>query len=261
MLGKLLKYEIKATARWFLPLYAAILLMAGINRLLFSDPLTMNGPGLSFREIITGLSMITYVILIIGVMVITLVVCIIRFYKSLLGDEGYLMFTLPVETWKHILNKLLIAMLWSFSSGLIALLSIFIIIPGPELAEMRQAFAEFQNIFGTAGYFTIPLVTIASLVFGILEIYAAIALGHLFNKHKMLASFGMYIGINTISQFVLLLMMPAFANIMYKAYSEVEAITGPVNQALLMTCVLTALLSAGCYILTNTLLKKRLNLE
>lgn len=261
MLGKLLKYEIKATARWFLPLYAAILLMAAINRLLFSDPLAMEGPGFTFREMLAGLSVFAYVILIIGVMIITLVVCIIRFYKSLLGDEGYLMFTLPVKTWKHILSKLLIAMLWSFSSGLISFLSILIIIPAPELAEIRQAFAEFQLIFGTGGYFTIPLLMIVSLVFGVLEIYAAIALGQLFNKHKLLASFGMYIGINTVSQFVLMLAMPIFVNSMFRFDGNIESIVKPVNQTILLTGIITAILAAGCYILTNMLLKKKLNLE
>ena len=34
MLGKLMKYEIKATARLFLPLYAALLVFSLINRFL-----------------------------------------------------------------------------------------------------------------------------------------------------------------------------------------------------------------------------------
>lgn len=261
MLGKLMKYEIKATARWFLPLYAAILLMAAINRLLFTDPLTMEGPGLSFREMMTGLSMFTYVILIFGVMIATFVVCIIRFYKSLLGDEGYLMFTLPVKTWQHILNKLLIAMLWSLLSVLVAVLSICIIVPMAELAEIRKAFAEFGRVFGTGGYVIIPLLTVISLVLGILKIYLAIALGHLFNKHKLLASFGMYIGINTVSQFALMLIMPIFVNSMLNFNGEIEFLAKPINQSLLLTTVISAVLAAGCYVLTDVLLKKKLNLE
>ena len=119
-------------------MYAAILLFAGINKLQFTDPMIMDGPGFSFREIMSGLSIFIYGILFIGLMVITFVVCIIRFYKSLLGDEGYLMFTLPVETWKHIFNKLLIAMMWSVASGLFAILSILIMIPWSELAKMGE---------------------------------------------------------------------------------------------------------------------------
>lgn len=261
MLGKLMKYEIKATARWFLPLYAAIMLIAVISRLLFADPLVMESPNFSFRELMTGLSMLAYVILMIGVMIITLVVCIIRFYKSLLGDEGYLMFTLPVQIWKHILSKLLISVLWSFLSGLFALLSVFIIIPSLELAEIRQSFAEFEVIFGSWGYFIVPFLTIVSLVLGILQIYASIALGHLFNKHKLLASFGMYIGINTISQFFMMLALPFFVKAMFKFDGNIESLAPSVNATILVTGIIAAILAAGCYILTNTLLKKKLNLE
>ncbi|NLO37944.1 MAG: ABC transporter permease [Ruminiclostridium sp.] len=261
MLGKLMKYEIKATARWFLPMYAAILLFAGINKLQFTDPMIMDGPGFSFREIMSGLSIFIYGILFIGLMVITFVVCIIRFYKSLLGDEGYLMFTLPVETWKHIFNKLLIAMMWSVASGLFAILSILIMIPWSELAKMGEFFAELRLVFGIGGAFTVPLLTLVTLVFGVLQIYAAIALGHLSNKHKLLVSFACYIGINTVCQFFMMLAMPGFMNIMYTVNGEVENITGPVNQTMLMVIALTTIMAAGCYVLTNSILKKKLNLE
>lgn len=261
MLGKLMKYEIKATARWFLPLYAAIILIAVINRFLFADPLVVENPIFSFRGLMTSVSMLVYIILIIGVVFITLVVCIIRFYKSLLGDEGYLMFTLPVQTWKHILSKLLIAMMWNFLSGLISLLSVLIIIPSLELIEIRQAFAELELIFGSWGYFFIPLLITVTLASGILKIYAAIALGQLFNKHKLLASFGMYIGLNTVSQFILMLVMPLFASTMIKFDGNIESIVKPINQTMILTTVITVILAAGCYVLTDMLLKKKLNLE
>ena len=38
MLARLMKYEIKATARWFLPLYATMLIIALINRFTLYSP-------------------------------------------------------------------------------------------------------------------------------------------------------------------------------------------------------------------------------
>ena len=61
--------------------------------------------------------------------VATLIVVIQRFYKSLLGDEGYLMFTIPVKAWQNILNKLLVSMLWTFTSTVIGFGSILILVP------------------------------------------------------------------------------------------------------------------------------------
>jgi hypothetical protein len=262
MLGKLMKYEIKATARWFLPLYTVILVIAAISRLLFGDPLMMESSGFTFRKAISILVILAYVILVVGVMIVTLVVCIIRFYKSLLGDEGYLMFTLPVQTWKHITGKLLIAVLWSFLSGLFACLSIFIIIPSPELLKIRQAFAaEFSQFFNFGSYCILSAVVIVSLVFSILQIYAAIALGHLFNKHRLLASFGMYIAINTVCQYVTWMVTPLLVGSVMKFDGNLELIVKPVSQTFILFTVVAAILSAGCFVLTNILLKKNLNLE
>ena len=120
MLGKLMKYEIKATSRTFLPLYFVLLVSALINRLL--GPLTQD----SIR-IPNIISMSLYVIILIGMFVMTFIVMISRFYKNLLSDEGYLMFTLPVKTWQHISGKLIISVIWITISFIMAIASIFII--------------------------------------------------------------------------------------------------------------------------------------
>ena len=81
MLGNLLKYELKATSRVFIPLYIAILVVSIVN-------------GLSLNlEIlnIQGLATIVLMCLFISLFVITIVVTIQRFNKNLLKDEGYLM--------------------------------------------------------------------------------------------------------------------------------------------------------------------------
>lgn len=43
--------------------------------------------------------------------VLTLIIQIQRFSKNLLGDEGYLMFTLPASVSQHITAKLVVAVL------------------------------------------------------------------------------------------------------------------------------------------------------
>lgn len=42
-------------------------------------------------------------------LVVTAVILIQRFYKNLLGSEGYLMFTLPVTVSQHLFSKTIIA--------------------------------------------------------------------------------------------------------------------------------------------------------
>ncbi|NMA55206.1 MAG: hypothetical protein GX952_04665, partial [Firmicutes bacterium] len=102
MLRKLLKYEIKATARVFLPLYLILFTMAIVNKLIsLIFPLGIETPKV--------VGMAIYSAILVGMFVATFVMILQRFYKNLLANEGYLMFTLPTVSWKLICSKLLVA--------------------------------------------------------------------------------------------------------------------------------------------------------
>ena len=103
MLGKLMKYEFKATSRMLLPINGAMLLFALINRLFMELNFFQTG-NMAISALATVMA-VMYVMVIIAAFVITLIVIIQRFYKNLLTDEGYLMFTLPVKAHSHITSK------------------------------------------------------------------------------------------------------------------------------------------------------------
>lgn len=275
MLRKLMKYEFKATARWFFPLYIAIVLFALISRTLISTQSVENDIIKNLRGILTTISILAYVLLFVGTMVISLVVVVQRFYKSLLGNEGYLMFTLPVKTWQHTTSKLLIAMLWNVLSALIGFCSIMLFIPSREMSELINELSKIIGIFNASFYILGGLILLINIARTIIEIYAAISLGHIFNKHRIILSFAFYIGINTISQVVYMLILPFVSSPFVKVISEdisygvsIEYNSFPFANMLpqLMTLsviilVISIILSAGYYIATNYLLKTKLNLE
>lgn len=263
MLSKLLKYEIKATARTFLPLFVAVLAMAALNRV-FS---LIGNRQMQVPEII---SISLYILLVTGMFVMTLVVMIQRFYKNLLSDEGYLMFTLPVRPWMHITTKLLISMLWSFLSLVTALLSIFII-ASEELAQpqfwqgLADGLADFYSYAGS-GFITVEFIVLALLgtATNILMIYAAIALGHLAGKQRILASIGAYFGLNTAMQ---ILVVPLSLIPGLSGYFERLDIQTPADGLSLFQGILgiglgfTFLTGVGFYAITHLVLTKKLNLE
>lgn len=275
MLRKLMKYEFKATARWFFPLYIAIVLFALISRTLISTQSVENDIIKNLRGILTTISILAYVLLFVGTMVISLVVVVQRFYKSLLGNEGYLMFTLPVKTWQHTTSKLLIAMLWNVLSALIGFCSIMLFIPSREMSELINELSKIIGIFNASFYILGGLILLVNIARTIIEIYAAISLGHIFNKHRIILSFAFYIGINTISQVVYMLILPFVSSPFVKVISEdisfgvsIEHNSFPFANMVpqLMTLsviilVISIILSAGYYIATNYLLKTKLNLE
>lgn len=98
MTGKLLKYELKATARVMLPLYL-VMLLATLVMAVNLDSGKVNN--FILNTIINAAFFIAvFVCFVVGTLMI-----LQRFYKNLLGSEGYLMFTLPVTTMQNILGK------------------------------------------------------------------------------------------------------------------------------------------------------------
>lgn len=260
MLSKLLKYEIKATGRIFIPLFLSLVAFAVINKFISAfNPQNWHAPA--------TITMVLYIIIMAGMFVMTFTVMIQRFYKNLLSDEGYLMHTLPVRPWKHIVSKLLVSMLWMIASVLVAMLSIFIIsYQKGAIGEIFRGLVTFHHQmighWGGLSYlltFEIILVVLVSLASGILLVYTSIAIGHRFSRHKMLASFCAFIVLNTLSQiyFKLPRMLPGMAH--FSIHSANEFVT---YQSLFgYVFIFIAIHCAAYFAATNYILSKRLNLE
>jgi len=264
MLNKLFKYEIKATARIFIPLYITLIIFSIINKIFNTFPLES---GINIKGLFGIIRLFIYFGLVIGIQVITLVVQIQRFYKSLLGDEGYLMFTLPVKPWQHILSKLFTSMIWITLSGLSTVLSILIIMPNDAFIDLTKAIpqgmSEVSHLFGSGTFLIIIeaiIFSILCMATGTLMIYAAIALGHLVKKHKILASFGMYLGLNTGAQSIMIIFMIVIGSLYLKNFSNLS-IHIQIQTFLLSSLAYFSIIIAGLFILTKYILDNKLNLE
>ena len=200
MLRKLLKYEFKAAGRTFVPIYGALILVALVNRLFRMGNIDL-GFGLT-TLILTGLF--------IALGVLTLIVTIQRFSKNLLGDEGYLMFTLPVKPSQLISSKLIATVVWGILSSIVGLITCIILVmdytvinelmnswPGfwKELTEGIQREFNGQVAFVLLG---IPTTGILVYIGGILMIYLALATAQLpvFSKYRSIISFVAFFVIN-----------------------------------------------------------------
>lgn len=257
MLGKLLKYEIKATARIFLPLYVVLLVFAAIHKLItvLSPSTVIQAP-----EVI---SMIAYIMIVVAVFVVTFVVMIQRFYKNLLSDEGYLMFTLPTKPWKHIVCKLLISMIWSVVSAIAAVISVLIIagdkiFAAVSMDKLLSAFAEvFKHLDLSSTLFTIEFLVgcVIGLAGSVLIIYASVALGHLFNKHRVLASLGAYIMLTTVTQIIF-----AIASAIAFTF-DLHPQGFLIHLFIWLGILFFGLISAAYFVITNYILSRHLNLE
>ena len=240
---KLLKYEWKACARICLPLYAVELLVAFINRLLYSDI----GSKLLYGIPSIVMTML-YAAIMVALFVVTAVVLVQRFYKNLLGSEGYLMFTLPVSVSQHILSKAVLALVMGVLSVVTALVSI-------DLLSLDMS-------VGQEGILWFVLTALACVLF----IYLCIALGHLAKKHRLLMAFVWYFVLSTAVQVIGLFVMTASVEKTAAASHTVLAFLDGMGAAgvhviMLTLCLVSAAAGAVCFAGTRYILVHKLNLE
>ena len=114
MLGKLFKHEFYGMGRLLIPLFILVAIMTPISSFLLR--LNLNGLEAAWAQIIGGLFVIVYVMLLIGMNVALSVFIVMRFYKTMVSDEAYLTHTIPVKTSSIIWVKLANSFIWSCRS-------------------------------------------------------------------------------------------------------------------------------------------------
>lgn len=254
---KLLKYEWKACARACLPFYGAIILVALINHLLYSEAV----PDLLFGIPAAIMSML-YAVIFAAVFVATAVILVQRFYKSLLGGEGYLMFTLPVSVTQHIFSKAIIAV-----ADVLSELPCGVSEHPPVIDGINPAAFSFFDLaavpYVLEGLLWLVLCAFAAVLF----IYLCIALGHLAKKHRLLMAFVWYFVLSTAVQIIGMLVLMAGGNAITESMARSIVLfwksmgSGAVHFVVLILCLVSAAAAAVCFAGTRYILTHKLNLE
>jgi hypothetical protein len=256
MLRKLMKYEFKATGRIMLPLYGALLGFSIINKIFIGT--NMAEVNMDFLGGIPAIiTMIGYVITMVAVFVGTLFITLQRFYKNLFGDEGYLMNTIPVKSSQNIVNKLVVSIVWTIISGLIAATSIFVMAYQP--GAFKEIIREFKNIYPEIGLNIIGIIEfvifgIISLAHQIMMLYASISIGQLFKSKKLLGGFAGFMILSIAQQSIIgigITMLVASGN-----YINISP-----QYAILCAIIVCIIFFTILFCITNYIMKNKLNLE
>ncbi|MGN0144259.1 MAG: ABC transporter permease [Clostridium sp.] len=269
MLVKLMKYEFKATGRILIPLYAALLGFALINRILFSGSLdeTISKTFGTLGSIANFISVFAYGCTMAAVFVVTFFVIVQRFYKNILGDEGYLMNTLPVKPSLNIINKILVSLIWTIVSCFIAFLSILILFATIKniteiISNILPAFREIYNNYGGFPYlilFELFILGLIEVTKSITMIYASMSIGHLFNKSKILWSFASFIALNIIANIINSIFMFICPTLHLSVF--ISPSQGAVAVLFLIVILVNLIYFSLYFFITNYILKNKLNLE
>lgn len=270
MLGKLIKHELKGSGRTMLPFILvslALSVMAG-----FSIRAMEYQQDYSWFTAVFTIVIMLFAIGLVAVCVMSLVVMIERFRKNLLGDEGYLMFTLPVSVDAHIISKLIVSFLWFAATWLVCILAVVLMLAcnirtfdidwavfWEFSSEMWQAIRDF-GLFHIIGYIVeMLLVCFGSSCLTCLYFYCAMAIGYSFSNKKGLLSVVAFFAISVLMNLIQStgLLSLVSANLDFNLELTTAA---AVHAGMIAMLVYLVFWCVVLYLPTRLLLKKKLNL-
>lgn len=224
-------------------------------------------------SVLMGLLMMAFWIFVVATGAITALLMIYRFYKNYMTDEGYLMFTLPVNRHQLIWAKLLSALLYTAASAVAVTLSILLVLlPIADWSGFWGDLGELLSSITESLHFGVPapllllwiaVLAILTVFSGFLMVYAAIALGHSFSNHKILLSVVFFIAFSLAMQAAGLssfaFQLTVGEQIIETSGSAASLLDG--TRFLVIDSIETLVACGVFYTLTWYSLQKRLNLQ
>ena len=263
MLSKLLKKDFQATRRFFIPLILGFVVCSILCKILME--VTFFSPVMAQNEILQITSIIffiLYCIYIISYYILTYVFLVYDFYKTMVSNQAYLTHTLPVKTSTLLNSKILIGAFWQLITYTLTFLSMALFFVGHISGyEISTFITELCQIMGVS-FFTYMSFMIICILLGILSgplmIYASIAIGHLFGKHRILGAIASYFGIYTAMEIICMIALFASG---YSMFSIETGLMSWMNGYLWFTIIFSIITTAGFYFITEYIFRRKLNLE
>lgn len=266
MLVKLLKHDLRATARVYVPVILGFIGMCIINKISFETGIN-NDFDNNIIQVFAIVFMSFYVLCAIALAFAAQIFIAMDFYKTMTGNQGYLTHTIPVKTSTVINSKLIISIFWQLVTTLLIALSVCLLFVGHfDYYAFHESFSEFKYLMEEYAKMPISLFifeVIAAFVIGFfyspLMYYASIAIGHLFQKHRLGASILTYFVIYFVIQTISSVVGGAFGIFMVSG-ENMENFWISYNKLMIVTLLFSVLTSIAFYIATNYIFKKKLNL-
>lgn len=256
MLGKLMKHESVYMARRFVPLYLIYIALAVLARVAYILDFTdVTNVGLSFAlNMGIVLVVIAFFLACFGLALMGLFLNVARFRSNLFTDEGYLMNTLPLPSWYHIVCKLLSGIIWFILTMCVTVAGVFIAFYEMDDYEIFSFTLEISiEVFRA-----VPLETALTIILAVVTFCAFVLLcyfGQAFSSmvgHKRIISILMIIGG---------LILDSFISTMLSEFYFVLADSSSISAYLAINIVYHAAVGGLLFWLTNLILRKRLNLQ
>lgn len=278
MLKKLIKYEWKAV--WKIPAVINIFLIvvALLGIIVLSSPVwELNSNQFPNIDFYHSIFLMFYMLSMCIGSVAIYVFLATRFYQNMYCNEGYLTHTLPVTPRQLLLAKLFVGSVWVFINLIVVLASMFSLFVfdiklyssnTPFLSDFQENLLTNFNIRFPTFCILMLLCAIISTINALLMIYSSISLGQLMTKHKLMGSFLFYFLEYSIIQIISLI---GFSVLFFFLKPLLFNTAGEFHPQMISfhlftpliygTLILTIVISFIQYIITEYMIKKKLNLD
>lgn len=266
MLGKLMKYEFKATWKLLVPMDIFLIIMSILAYL--TVRFSFSSSDNELVEMTEVMVLVTYMLSMFVIIIVTMIYLIYRFYVSVYGDEGYLLHTLPVDKHHIIIAKVLTSVIWIIANNLLIYLSIVFLFTssGEAMEGLREGleyYVDFINRYTKISAFSVFMTFVAafvSVISRILKVTACISLGQLSSNHKVLVSFAFYYGIYVVQRMFSMIyyVIFSFAN---RASDDGAFMTSMFGVGWEFSLISGLIYSVIFYFLTWYIMDKKLNLD
>lgn len=252
MLGKLIKHELRAMLNKFSLVAVIFLVVSVIVRImtLFEDAME---DSISFTMSFVFITSV-FVIGLVGLNFFALFSSVTRFQKNLFGDEGYLMHTLPVPSYYHIITKFVAGLVTWIVSVIISMISITISFFGVnEITGMIEAVSDMFSF--VAEYplqsFMAFILTTSSYCALIFLCYLCVSITNFVPKGKGAINALMIIGAIIINNIITAIITEFLVN---------SSIGSEITASLIYTAYF-AVVAVVFFFITNRIISRNLNLE
>ncbi|MBP3307915.1 MAG: hypothetical protein IJY01_02555 [Clostridia bacterium] len=199
MLRKLLKYDLRELLRQTLPLIISMGAVSVVCCALLYFTMSFGEAENFFGALATTIGFFAIGIIAIAVMgVIIEFIAVIRYFKSLFTDEGYLNMVIPVKTSTLLFAKTLAVVIFAIVGGLALVVSLFISVGLPtilydityldDIKEVLSLFIQMTDGIEISSVLTV-ITILVEFLYSTVALLSAITVGSvLLRRHKLLGT-------------------------------------------------------------------------
>lgn len=204
MLKKLLKYDLQALFKYFIPMTIFMIAYSILGSVFFKIEDIDKYDGV-IMPLLIGISILGYVLILIAYCIVSQGLIVVDFFKTMVTDRGYLTHTLPVKKSSILISKYIAGFIIQIISYAVVITSLIAFLDVPRLlitnsSVIREVINEtlaelFTHISAGAVIVTVIIFIICCLVsifFNLATFFLAIAIGQRVNRHKIVGSIVAY---------------------------------------------------------------------